>query len=306
MRLSGTIQVDADDLWVLLERRGHKVADDHYAGFQKAVRNYLEIFDRYKIKVTFFVTGKDALSAKEIFKEIAARGHEIANHSANHRPRFTALSRKEKETEIREAEAGIEEATGERPVGFRSPNFDIDIETLEILQERKYLYDSSVLPTFLSPLFRRMIRFFDGKVISDNGYLGRARYGLAPLKPYHPDRHMVWKEGKSGIWEVPISTIPVFRIPFHSSFSSFASIAGFRTSFFQLGLFLSKLAAIPLNYVFHLCELADFEKAQGLLPLPELRLSFKTRHKMIDFMLDKITQNYEILPTRQFVLRYAG
>ena len=37
---------------------------------------------------------------------------------------------------------------GVRPVGFRAPGYAIDETVYTLLEERGYLYDSSLLPTF--------------------------------------------------------------------------------------------------------------------------------------------------------------
>jgi peptidoglycan/xylan/chitin deacetylase (PgdA/CDA1 family) len=49
-------------------------------------RQVLELFDKYSVKATFFVSGVNALKHSDIIKEIIARGHTIGNHSFNHNP----------------------------------------------------------------------------------------------------------------------------------------------------------------------------------------------------------------------------
>ena len=44
----------------------------------------LDTFDRYGVKVTFFLTGRWAKAYPELAAEIASRGHEIGNHGTDH------------------------------------------------------------------------------------------------------------------------------------------------------------------------------------------------------------------------------
>ncbi len=53
---------------------------------QPTTRQIMELLDKYSVKVTFFVSGANALKHPEIIGEIFARGHAIGNHSFNHNP----------------------------------------------------------------------------------------------------------------------------------------------------------------------------------------------------------------------------
>jgi len=43
---------------------------------------------------------------------------------------------------------------GRRPVGFRSPGWNMGDDAIAILQRRGYVYDSSIHPMSLTPLFK--------------------------------------------------------------------------------------------------------------------------------------------------------
>ena len=55
-------------------------------------------------------------------------GHEIANHSLDHRYDLVRLRRSVIEWQVEEAAHAIEDAVGERPVGFRAPGYTITDE----------------------------------------------------------------------------------------------------------------------------------------------------------------------------------
>lgn len=74
-----------DSLSVNQEQNGEKVAyltfDDGPSDSTYAI---LDILDRYNVKATFFVNGKDYNSYADQYKEIVKRGHSIGMHSYSH------------------------------------------------------------------------------------------------------------------------------------------------------------------------------------------------------------------------------
>lgn len=63
----------------------HKVYLTFDDGPSKYTDDILDILDRYDVKATFFVVGKDSDSAREAMQEIAARGHTLGMHSYSHK-----------------------------------------------------------------------------------------------------------------------------------------------------------------------------------------------------------------------------
>ena len=71
----------------------------------------LDIFKKYGGKGTFFVVGYLIDSRPETLKRIAAEGHEIGNHSWNHK-QLTTLDEKELTDQIMKTRAKIYDITG--------------------------------------------------------------------------------------------------------------------------------------------------------------------------------------------------
>jgi peptidoglycan-N-acetylglucosamine deacetylase len=81
----------------------------------------LDILDKYGIKATFFMIGKNVDKYPEVAREIARRGHEIGNHTYSH-PLLTAIETPQKiKREVESGAASIEKATGRCPHLFRPP-----------------------------------------------------------------------------------------------------------------------------------------------------------------------------------------
>ena len=86
-------------------------------------RKILDILDEFKVKTTFFLVDTWVERFPELVKEIAARGHEIGNHSTTH-PQMSKLSREKIQKELTVVSDHLEALTGARPALFRPPYGD--------------------------------------------------------------------------------------------------------------------------------------------------------------------------------------
>lgn len=85
--------------------------------------NILNILDKYNIKTTFFMTGGWVESFPDMVKEIHSRGHDLGNHSMNHK-HMSKLSVAEQTSEIMQVYDKIKELTGYESFLFRPPYGD--------------------------------------------------------------------------------------------------------------------------------------------------------------------------------------
>jgi peptidoglycan/xylan/chitin deacetylase (PgdA/CDA1 family) len=102
-------------------------------GGRVGIWRLLDLFDQCEIKTTIFAVGRVCQLYPEALKEAARRGHEIANHTWEHRvPSDIELERDhlDKSTSI------IGELCGKRPVGSRSGH------KRSLLKDHGYLYTS--------------------------------------------------------------------------------------------------------------------------------------------------------------------
>ena len=83
----------------------------------------LDILDEYGVKTTFFLVGIWTEKYPDMVREIAARGHEVENHSTTH-PQMSKLSEAKIIEELRVNSDRIEQITGVRPTLFRPPYGD--------------------------------------------------------------------------------------------------------------------------------------------------------------------------------------
>ncbi len=97
--------------------------------------------------ITLFTTGQIARDQPDLVREMTRLGHEIACHSDQHENVFT-LDRTEFLHNVRRARTALEDACGQRVIGFRAPNFSIDERSpwaYSTLAEAGFIYDSSLV-----------------------------------------------------------------------------------------------------------------------------------------------------------------
>jgi polysaccharide deacetylase family sporulation protein PdaB len=97
----------------------------------------LDILDRYGVKTTFFLVGFWIDEHPDMVKEIAARGHEIGNHTANH-PHLNSLDKEDIKRELAVVHEQIKSLTGQTAVLFRPPFGEYSNKVIEAARELGY------------------------------------------------------------------------------------------------------------------------------------------------------------------------
>ena len=108
----------------------------------------LALFAEAGVSATFFTLGWVAERYPALMRRIVEAGHEVASHGYDHARVFT-LSPDAFRADLRRSRALLEDASGQRVIGYRAPSFSIDHRTPwahGILAEEGYRYSSSVAP----------------------------------------------------------------------------------------------------------------------------------------------------------------
>jgi len=80
----------------------------------------LEALEKYRVKATFFMCGENVRRCPDVARAVAARGHELGNHTDSH-PRLDFKSPQFIYREMARAQETIQEITGAKPRWFRAP-----------------------------------------------------------------------------------------------------------------------------------------------------------------------------------------
>ena len=114
-------------------------------GSRVALGRILELLDEHDIPATFFGPAVSFTLAPEVIPAIQASGrHEIGVHGWIHE-RNAELPREDEARLLRRAVERMTELMGARPVGYRAPSWNFSDNTLDLLLEMEFLYDSSLM-----------------------------------------------------------------------------------------------------------------------------------------------------------------
>jgi hypothetical protein len=293
-----SLSLDLDNQWAYMRTHG----DDGWQSFPSyldlVVPRILEVLRRHKLKITFFVVGQDAALDKnrQALQSIAEAGHEIANHSFHHEPWLHLYSADEVDAEIARTEDAIVAATGIRPTGFRGPGFSISKTVLETLKARGYAYDASTFPTFLGPVARAYY-FLNANFSKEErekraSLYGTLSDGLRPLKPYE------WQLANGTLLEMPVTTVPVARVPFHMSYIMY--LAGYSRSlartYFKTALRLCRLRGIEPSFLLHPLDFLGGDDVPELGFFPGMKLSGRDKVAISDDLLADYARRFDVMP----------
>ena len=114
-------------------------------GARVGLGRILRLLDEHDIGASFFGPAISFSLAPEMIEAIQASGrHEIGVHGWIHE-RNALLPRADEERLLRMAVQRMTELIGQRPVGYRAPSWNFSDNTLELLMELGFLYDSSLM-----------------------------------------------------------------------------------------------------------------------------------------------------------------
>lgn len=141
-----TVNLDAEYFWLSLspdsKDRPKTLSMGEY-GMNRGLPRLLEVFEEYGIKATFFVPAMVAKRYEEDIKDLVKRGHEIACHGYEHE-NFALLSEEEQEDKISKAVNIIEDITDKKVLGFRAPEGELTLTTLELAKKYGMVYSSNL------------------------------------------------------------------------------------------------------------------------------------------------------------------
>jgi len=118
------------------------------------VERILKLLAKHQIQGTFFIPGITIQTYPEVCRSIALAGHEIAHHGFTHTsPRD--MNREEEKQALLKGNEAIVEITGRPASGYRSPAWDLSPDSVDLLLEEGFTYDSSMMAHDYLPYYAR-------------------------------------------------------------------------------------------------------------------------------------------------------
>lgn len=296
MKPLASVSLDLDNKWSYMKTRGDPDWKSLPSYLDVVVPRVLSFLAGRGLTITVLVVGQDAVLPRNqrLLASVAEAGHEIGNHSFLHEPWLHLYSPREIEEEITRAEQAIEAATGRRPIGFRGPGFSSTPAVREILARRGYLYDASVLPTFVGPLARVYYFLSSGLAAKDReqrrGLFGGFRDVL------HPNRARVVRAAGCPLVDLPVTTMPFVRTPIHVSYVLYLSrfsLAAAR-AYVRLAVRLARWTGTEPSLLLHPLDFVSAEDAPELAFFPAMDLPLPEKLALLGFVLDTLEPHFAL------------
>ena len=290
-----SLSLDLDNQWSYMKTHGDDGWQSYPGYLEVVVPRFLEFLDQRGTKITVFVVGKDAENPanKTVLRSIADAGHEIGNHSYHHEPWLHLYTDDQLVAEFEKSESAIMEATSQRPRGFRGPGFSFSDHVLTVLAERGYVYDGSTFPTFLGPLARAWY-FFSSRLSRQQReerkqLFGKLTEGFRPNKPY------VWNIGNRRLLEIPVTTMPLFKVPIHISYICFLATWSGRLArfYFWLAMQMCRLTGTRPSLLLHPLDFMDVDDVPELAFFPAMQMPWVEKVKLLNDCLDMMDRYWE-------------
>ena len=140
-----TFDIDAETLWTARDPRNATrpvTLSQGVYGPKVGIPRILDLLRRHDIRCTFFVPGLVIERYRDVIASIVEAGHEIGHHSYSHKW-LDDMPLEEERAEMEKGIAIIQEITGRRPRGYRSPAGEFSPHTMDLLLEYGFEYSSN-------------------------------------------------------------------------------------------------------------------------------------------------------------------
>lgn len=295
-----SLSLDLDNKWSYMKTHGDEGWEKFPTYLDVVVPRFIDFLQKRSQKITVFVVGQDAAlpENRDALSSIAAAGHEIGNHSFHHEPWLHLYSPQELVDEFKRSEEAIFEVTGQRTVGFRGPGFSLSDRVLMTLSERGYEYDCSTFPTYLGPI-ARMYYFFTARLTREEKEQRKQLFGRTS-DGFQPNRPFEWNLGSDRLLEIPVTTMPIFKVPIHVSYllylSRFSKMAA--RLYFWKAMKMCRLFGIGPSLLLHPLDFLGAEDDKDLAFFPAMDIDSNQKIELLAQILDSMDKHFEVVCMR--------
>ncbi len=249
------------------------------------------------MKATFFVVASDLERwprARERAEELVRAGHELASHTWSHPYALTRLGAEAIAEEIDRAHRLLSEVRGIPVAGFRAPGYTQTDTVLALLEDRGYLYDSSLFPC--PPYY-----LAKAAVLGWMGLRGRRSESILDRPSVMWERrhpHM-----RLGLVEVPMTVLGPVRFPLIGT----SLIAAGERGYGMLRPFVKREPFVNLE--FHAVDLMNLEEdglARGLKPQRDLGVAVAAKRALFQRVVGELHEDWGIETLEALAPRLAA
>lgn len=308
-RIGGSVSIDLDNVWTYLRAREDARWLAKPCMLNLVVPRIVDFFSSLNIRPTIFVVGSDleTPAGESAVREFDKAGFEIGNHSYSHAIDFHQLGESETRDEITQTNQLIASYTKNFPVGFRGPSFQMSAKIDSILSELNFMYDASSYPTSIGSL-ARLYHFRSSKISAtqkkNQSYLfGNISNAFLPLKPY---RRIL--DTGSHIIEIPVSTLPVFRLPIHLTYINYLGDLSetLAQTYFSAAARLLHETRTPPSLLLHAADFIGSDDNVSLDFLPGMKRKSSLKMATIKSIFRTYNKYFDVTGIRRYIENYGA
>jgi peptidoglycan-N-acetylglucosamine deacetylase len=203
-----SFDLDAETSWIFRDpenaRRPVVISGGRF-GPKFGVPGIIDLLSGYEITASFFIPSVSAERYPEAVEHILKAGYEIGAHGHMHE-RVDTLPASQEEEILEKSIAILEKASGRKPVGYRSPSWELSAVSLALLEKHGFLYSSNFMDDYFpymhspqgagDPLVELPVSW----LLDDAPFF---QWGLGrDYRPIQPASHVleVWREEFAGVY----------------------------------------------------------------------------------------------------------
>lgn len=118
--------------------------EEHRYGPRVGLGRILALLEKRSLPASFFVPAWTLQTYPDAIREVMHRGYELGCHGDVHEALAGMSEEDERATLVRQLDR-FDSILGMRPQGYRSPSWDLNVRTPELLREFGFMYDSSLM-----------------------------------------------------------------------------------------------------------------------------------------------------------------
>lgn len=303
-----SLSLDLDDKWTYLKTHGNPSWSEYPSYLHYVVPRILEFLGDRDVRITFFVVGRDAEaeSNRATLARLSAEGHEIASHSFEHDPWLHLYSEQQLHDDLARAEQAIKAATGASVEGFRGPGFSTSESTLRVLDERGYRYDATAFPNILNPLARSYFLARSNLNAEERKrrktLFGSYRDAFRPVKPY------CWNVGGDTLLELPVTTMPLFKVPIHFSYLLYLGTysPALSRAYLRFALSMCRITGTEPSLLLHPLDFVGGDEETELAFFPAMGMETEKKLALMAKFFDLIREHFRPVTMGEHIARIAG
>ena len=131
---------------------------------------------------------------------------------------------------------------------------------------------------------------------------GKISEGFRPLRPYS------WNTADGPILEIPVTTMPVFRIPIHLSYVLYLAqySRALARTYFRFALFMCRLRGISPSLLLHPLDFLGGDDEPDLSFFPAMQMKGADKVRLVTEALALYSSKFRVVPMREHARTVLG